>query len=281
MPVKWTVVVTGASGFLGHAIVHNLRRRALDVVAVSRKPLLDGLQINSYAETPSGDVLIHLAEERDRSGAQAGGEEYECAAANTLSALLTTKWKKVVYTSSAVLYGDGSCTHRRPSDQIWITDTYTRVKKAGEQAVLDSDIGIVVRLANLYGRGMAPNNVVSTILRQLPGDKPISVWDDAPVRDFIWVEDAAEAIATIAAASGFDHTGIYNVGSGVGTSIRELSVMALDIAGCPGRTVQASRSSNRASCLVLDISDTKKDWGWLPKTRLREGLTRLIHPHLT
>ena len=44
------------------------------------------------------------------------------------------------------------------------------------------------------GRGMAELNVLSTILGQIPGQGPLEVRDDRPSRDFLWVEDAAEAL---------------------------------------------------------------------------------------
>ena len=48
-----------------------------------------------------------------------------------------------------------------------------------------------MRLANVYGPGMAANNVMSDILGQVPGDGPLVVRDIAPVRDYLWIEDAA------------------------------------------------------------------------------------------
>ena len=55
-----------------------------------------------------------------------------------------------------------------------------------------------MRPANIYGPGMSKNNVLSTILQQIPGMGKLEVMDTNPVRDFIWVEDAAEGIVALA-----------------------------------------------------------------------------------
>jgi nucleoside-diphosphate-sugar epimerase len=145
--------------------------------------------------------------------------------------------------------------------------------------VLKLPAGIVVRPANIYGPGMSKNNVMSAILRQIPGEGTLEVMDTSPVRDFIWVEDAAEGIVALA----LNHfkegkeRGLYNLGTGVGTSIETLADLALEIAGQPDRPVKTKYSSDRQSCLILDFADTTAACGWRPKTSLREGLTHMLH----
>ena len=267
------VVVTGASGFIGNALVGLLRRQGVDVLALSRRPMPGVVQLSDYSVAPAADVLIHLAQESDRRKVDESGEVGVLAAQATLQALLAKPFGRIVYASSAVLYGDATASPHSPSDSINAEDTYAGLKRQSEVRVLETGHGVVARLSNIYGPNMAPGNVVSKILGQIPGEGAVEVMDDAPVRDFLWIEDAAAGLATMAVG---EKVGIYNLGAGMGTSIGNLARLALDVAGQTDRAVKATRPSQRSSHLVLDIRETTSRWGWQPETTLREGLKRLL-----
>ena len=131
----------------------------------------------------------------------------------------------------------------------------------------------MVRLANIYGPGMAAENVLSRILGQLDQNGPIELQDTSPVRDFIWVEDAAEVIIKMAIQQA---QGLFNVGTGIGTSIGELARMALEEAKQPQRQIVSTQSTAKPSCIVLDITKTKQYLHWQPSVLLNEGLRRLV-----
>jgi UDP-glucose 4-epimerase len=268
-----TVVVTGASGFLGRRVTWSLRERDIDCVGVARRPAADTVTVASYEDTPRGDVLVHLAESADQRAAETGGPEYLAAAAATLSALLEKGFGRVVYASSAVVYGDRSSSPRGPGDPVVISDAYSRLKRDSELAVLGQE-GVVVRLSNLYGPGMSSENVVSAVLRQIPGEGPVRVRDCTPIRDYVWIDDAADALATMALAR---PRGVYNVGTGCGTSVGQLAEAALDIAGESDRPILETSPSGRSSQLVLDVTLTTEAFGWRPRTALRDGLTILMN----
>jgi len=274
------VVITGASGFLGGCVLRVLAaQQNVEVIEVTRKEISGWRRVSDYSQSPVGDVLIHLAENNDRAQVAKSGQAYEEKILATLTALLAKGYRRVVYASSAVLYGDADIRAHFPNDPIRIDDAYMRVKRLSELAVLKLPVGVVVRLANIYGPGMSPNNVMSTILRQIPGTGSLEIMDTNPVRDFIWGEDAAEGIVALAInhVDEGNERGLYNLGTGVGTSIGDLANMALEIAGQPGRSLKAKYTSDRQSSLILDFSDTTSTCGWIPKTSLRQGLTHLLN----
>lgn len=263
-------VITGASGFLGGAIFRQLTAEGFDCLGVSRADFPGLHRVASYADTPAGECLIHCAETNDRSLANAG-EALEEAARHTLSALLTKGFRHVVYASSAVLYGDRWTTPRKVNDPVTVTDTYTRIKRMSEISVLEHG-GSVVRLANLYGPGMAATNVLSHILNQLGQDRTITMHALDPVRDFLWIDDAVSALSIL---SEQQIAGVFNVGSGQGISIGELVGLAQRAAGTH-QSVSGSRTLDQPSHLVLDITATRQHLGWAPQTLLEVGVRKLM-----
>jgi dTDP-glucose 4,6-dehydratase len=152
-------------------------------------------------------------------------------------------------------------------------DTYTRMKRRSEIAVLEASTGVAVRLSNVYGPEMSASSVLAAVLRQIPGAGPLLVNDASPIRDFLWVEDAAEGIAALATIEGAH--GVLNLATGIGTSIGVAARVALDLAGEPGREIVSSgRPQN--SVTVADYSRTTRVCGWRPRVSLGDGLALLV-----
>lgn len=272
------VVVTGASGFLGQHIVTRLRSSyGHEVVGVSRRKI-DGLvSVSDYKEIPSGDVLIHLAEENSRAGATIGGADELARSLRTIEHFSKRSFSRIVYSSSAVLYGDRSTHAHKTSDTIEVNDDYSRLKLSGEQAMIANGHGISVRLSNLYGPGMNPGNVVSTILRQAKIGEEITVETLEPIRDFLWAKDAATAILRIALNDSFAKLPkILNIGTGVGTSIGQIAEIASRTAGWTQFNISA-RSTATPSCIIVSIDETIKQLDWHPTVDIHAGLARLLH----
>lgn len=266
------VVVTGASGFLGSALVTHFRRAGVSVLGVSRRQFPGLLQVANYEDSPAGDVLVHLAEINDRSLAQVNRAVYEEQALRTLIALQGKGFSKIVYASSAVLYGDQSKTPRRVVDPVFAVDAYTRIKLASEKLVLEWG-GVVARLVNLYGPGMSEGNVLNSILKQIGTEGPIFVRDASPVRDFLWIDDAVAALSVMATCEG---SGLFNVGSGVGYSILDLANFVARAAGEEGRSIESTNTANGISRLVVDVAETEMAFGWRPSVTLFEGVAALV-----
>lgn len=266
-------MVTGAAGFIGAAVGGELKALGARFVGVTRRDIVGMTRVESYTDAPTGDVLVHLAEDNNRSRVAERGESYEHEVVTATAALLRKGFRRVVYVSSAALYSDRYETARRPGDAVHVVDAYTRVKRSCETLVLDSDAGVVVRPSNVYGLGMSSQNVVSTMLARVAEPGPLVVRDTAPVRDFVWIADAAAGIARVALG---ETRGIFNVGSGVATSIMDLAKMTLGIYGQPDREVRSSACASDRSSLVLDVSLTEQTFGYRPVVSLREGLTNLI-----
>lgn len=267
-----SVAVTGASGMLGSAVCEKLRNIGMNTIPISRTPRSGFHGVDNYANSPDCDVLIHLAESSDRYWVNQNILEYEPRALENVNKLVSRKYKKIVYASSALLYGDSSTKKCAVGDQIYANDGYTRVKKKLEEIVIDNG-GIALRLTNVYGARMSPNNVISSILVQLIKDEPVVLRNASPVRDFVYVDDAAEAIVDAALKN---IVGVLNVGSGIGTSIYDLARLILKLSDQDEKEI-VSLSEGTSSYLVADIDLTIKKLSWRPMTPLILGLDKIIN----
>jgi UDP-glucose 4-epimerase len=267
-----TVVVSGATGFIGSAVTSHLAQAGYTVVPVSRKVLPHVRQVADYAESPAADILFHFAEEAHRERVNALGEDYLQHTASVARALCDGRYRRIIYGSSAAVYADGASAPFDVDSPTAARDTYTRSKLRNEQIILDAG-GLVVRFSNIFGQGMAANTVIPDILRQLCEVGPLRVRDGSPVRDFLSVSDAARAL-TRAAESVYQ--GVLNVGSGRGTSISALAELIVQLAG-QRREVVSGPPSKPLSNNVLDIGCTTRVLGWSPSVSLQDDLRVLVN----
>lgn len=107
------------------------------------------------------------------------------------------------------------------------------------------------------------------------GDCQVVLWGDGtPTREFLYVEDAAEAL--VLAAERYDGPEPVNVGSGEEISIRELAALIADSCGFQGRFVWDTSKPNGQPRRVLDTSRAERHFGFRARTSLADGLARTI-----
>jgi nucleoside-diphosphate-sugar epimerase len=266
-------VVTGASGFIARELLKQLRESGYEALGVARREAGIGtVRVPDYAQTPPGRVLVHLAETADRGVVAREGADGERRSLALMDALLEKPFEHVVYGSSAALYGDAEAHPHGVDESVLVTDGYSRIKRGCELAVLRRG-GCVARLVNVYGAGMHVASVTAAILAQVPGTGPLTLFCGSPVRDFLWVGDAAAGLASMSTAR---RSGVYNLGTGVGTSIAGLAQEVLALNGEAMRPLVETAPQVRDSRLIVDYSKTERDFGWRPRVALRDGLRRLL-----
>jgi UDP-glucose 4-epimerase len=129
-------------------------------------------------------------------------------------------------------------------------------------------------LANVYGPGVAKNNIFSDILNQLAlGNGAISLRDGSCVRDFIHAQDVVDGLLRLVRAP---QSGVFNLGSGVGTRTGALARMVLDLAGQTTRKVVSLNTNDSTSCIVLDCSIMMKTYQWRPCKSLEDGIVDIL-----
>jgi GDP-L-fucose synthase len=111
-----------------------------------------------------------------------------------------------------------------------------------------------------------------TPARAKEGPPAVTVWGTgSPVREFLYVDDLADACLFLAGLEGPFPASPINVGSGAGSSIRELAAEIASVVGFEGEVVFDSRQPDGAPRKVLDSARIRA-LGWSPRTPLVEGL---------
>jgi len=135
---------------------------------------------------------------------------------------------------------------------------------------------VISRCGNFYGGGdLNWNRVVpGTIRSAIRGQRPIIRSDGRYVRDYFYVEDAAEGI--VLATERYNKAEPVNLGAGFEISIKELVGLICELAGFDGEIEWDTSKPDGQPRRRLDTSKAKAEFGFEAKTDFREGLRRTI-----
>lgn len=134
----------------------------------------------------------------------------------------------------------------------------------------------IIRYSNPYGERQNPysnQGVISIFLNKIKhGEKPIIYGDGSAIRDYIYIQDAIDATLEILRKK--TNSDVFNVGSGIGTSIRELIELMSEVVGKNVEPEFKESPPTYIPKIILDISRIKQEIGWEPTWNLRRGIER-------
>ena len=207
---------------------------------------------------------------------------------NVLEACVKNKIKKLIYSSSASVYGDAVEVPMTENHPFNNKNFYGATKIAGEAmcTAFNDRYGLEViglRYMNVYGPGQdqhaAYTGVIPIMLNKIDANEPpIINGDGSQAYDFIYVEDVARFNIT-ALKSDVKHA-FYNVGTEVQTTIRQLCDLILHLKKSDLKVTYKPYSADDARALVQNrIGSAKKsidELGFEYNYSLKQGLERLI-----
>ena len=293
------ILVSGGAGFIASHVSEALLAEGLDV------HILDDLSGGRRENVPDGAVF-HEMDIRSREAADCmtehGFEAFVHHAAqmdvrksvadpsfdatvnilgllNIMEAGRRAGLKKVVFASTGgAIYGEPDYA---PQDERHATRPLSPygVAKLCSERYLDyyrNQYGIpfvALRYGNVYGPRQNPHGEAGVIAifaeRMLRGQQPVIYGDGLQTRDYVYVDDVAQANLK---ALRYDRSGIFNIGTATETSVNDLfdalrDRMAPDLA----RRHEAGRPGEQRRS-VLDFAHARKELGWVPRMALAEGL---------
>jgi GDP-L-fucose synthase len=300
------IIVTGGAGFLGSFVVQRLKERGCTNVFVPRSKefdLRDRAAIVRLLTQVRPDVIIHLAAVVGGIGANAknpGSFFYDNAimGIQLMEYARQFKVEKFVGIGTICAYPKFTPTPFREED-LWLgypeetNAPYGLAKKMmlvqgqayREQYGFNS---VYLLPVNLFGPkdnfDPESSHVIPALVRKCleakeSGTKEIVLWGDgSPTREFLYVEDAAEAI--VLATEKFNGSEPVNLGSGEEISIRELAAVVAHHTGFKGEILWDPSRPNGQPRRRLDVTRAERLFGFRAKVSLKEGLARTIRWYL-
>ena len=127
---------------------------------------------------------------------------------------------------------------------------------------------IIIRLSNIYGpTKLVRSDLIPTLIQDLLRRDGITVWNTTPVRDFLYLDDAAEAIVKLMET---DYTGPVNLGTGTSVSVKKVVEILEQISD--KKVIDLHKSVSGPMHFQCDMTLVKKLTGWEPKHTIEEGL---------
>jgi GDP-L-fucose synthase len=298
------VLLTGGTGFFGRRIAVALRAHGFEVATPGRPEfdLMSATSTFQVLEQIQPEIVVH-------SAAYYGGLGI-CIAeptqifhrnilmgANLLDAASRANVKKFMAIGSACAYPGDVAGNMHEAD-FWSGSLHASVEAYGfTKKVLEVGLRAYARgtgmigqfpiITNLYGEHDVfteyRSHVAAALIKRFAdatlerAEKVVCWGTGSPIREFIYVGDAAEAVARLLLS---DYTEPLNIGTGIGTSIRELSELVAQFTNFRGEIVWDTSKPDGVARKVLDISRMKQVLGWEPPTTLAAGLEKTIRWYL-
>ncbi len=295
-------LVTGGCGFIGSHLAAELANlgevlilddlssgsitRIQELLDRNRATFLRGsvLHRSLLLEACRGvDCVFHLAAIASvPRSLEAPLEVHEVNATGTLAVLSAAREagvKKLVFASSSGVYGEGPPVPRVEADPPSPLSPYAASKLAGEYycEVYRRSLGLPtasLRLFNVYGPGQDPRGeyaaVIPRFIRNVLMRRPPAVFGDgSQVRDFISVQDVVRANIL---AMQRDAVGVFNIGSGDGTTILNLARAVMEIGGLAREPEFGKPRPGDIRHSVAEISRARDVMGFRPRVFLADGL---------
>jgi len=296
-------LVTGGAGFIGSNVVRYLldkgwEIRVLDNLSSGYKFNLDGLNVDfiegdvcnpetAMTACKDRDVVFHLAasvgRQRSIDNPQLDSTINLIGTVNVLEAMRKNKVKRIVYSSSAAIFGElitPTIDENHPQNA---DSPYGVSKLAAEKMILAYSgiyeiTGVCLRYFNIYGvnqRFDLYGNVIPIFAKRIYAGEPITIYGDGEqTRDFLNVKDVAKA-NYLGAVSNIG-TDVYNMGSGSSITINKLAEIMKRISSMSNEIIYAPvRPADVRHCKA-DTKKVKNTLGFEASVSLQEGLSEYM-----
>lgn len=285
------IFVTGGTGFIGRYVVRDLAKKGHSLLLLSRTShknsrkisfvrggLADIKKWEEKLKVFKPDVAVHLAWEGLPSSDFDITRNNLAGSIDLLRACRDAGVKTAMFCGTGLEYGQAArqMNETSPLDpSSLLASTKSALYIFGSKFAKDNGMNFIwVRPFFTYGPGQQPRALIPSLIRSLRAGETPEVKNPRGGNDFIYVEDAAQAIAILAGRKPKGPNEIYNIAAGKLTS--NVEVIKDVYAGMGLKAPAAFLSAGAPQGAWADIKKVKKDTGWKPKTSLREGVKKTI-----
>lgn len=297
--LKSNIVVTGGAGFIGSHVTKKLCNAGYRVTVIDDLSFGYFRHVDPRARFIKGSIgdwkcllsalngasaVIHLAASSIISLSYEQPIEYYknnvTAGIMLLEAMRKNGVKKIIYSSTAAVYGEPKRIPIKETDPLNPKTIYGSSKLAFEHALLSyyHSFGIEsvsLRYFNAYGERddqKPATRAVPIWIRALIHNEQIPLyWRGKQFRDYVYAGDIAQAHIDVLPLKGL-HT--FNIGSGKGVLMKDMISVLEKIIGKAAKIAYCGNRPGDPEKLVADISQIKKTVGWRPMISLEAGLAR-------
>lgn len=298
MPLR--ILVTGAGGFIGSALVHRLSSLGAEITAVARRPcrldpcanayrfvscdLRVAEQIQAVVDVAQPQLVFHLAAQPDRvegsQQTQAVIQHNIVGLSHLLDALMSVPKVSLIYGDSAKVYGNGAVPYR--SDQALDSlSTYAVTKEAGWRLIdvyrrVHGLQAAGLRPTLVYGPGQCFNLFTYLIDAVKSGCEEIALDGGAQTRDPLFIDDVVDAFVAAAAHMSFIDGINLPIGGNREMSVAEITRLTVRLLGGRQR-VQVRPGCVRPTETLrswCDNAEAKALLKWSPRVSFEVGMLR-------
>jgi UDP-glucose 4-epimerase len=300
-----SVLVTGATGFIGRALVARLVREGAEVHCVVRKSTrndaLEGLvgvrmlPVDSFTgreldDALAGlhpDVVYNLAsygvrpDDRDPRQMMEGNIG---VVTGMLLAVAKCSARRFIQIGSCSEYGRAEDGHLMDEGHAIAPMSLYGAAKAtsviyGDALARQLGVAFVtLRLFGVYGVGEAPYRLIPYLMDRLERDEPVDLTPGEQVRDLLYIDDVIDALLVAARIEDRGARRLCNVCSGAPLKVRAIAETVCETMGKPGALLRFGQRPYRPDEWMWIVGDNRRFCGqtdWLPRVSLREGLRRM------
>ena len=295
-----SIIITGGTGFIGNATIKTLLEQGYkNLITINSQSKYNDTKVHSVvAKIGSAttikdiinkdDIVVHMAWSCNPSTAEQNRisdiKDNVLSTLELLDICVKKKIRRFIFISSGgTVYGNTEPIPSIESDPLNPKNSYGALKVCVEKYldVYKQIYGLdytIIRLANVYGRielEDKPQWALDIFLKNALEDKPITMrGDGSTVRDYIYIKDVVDFIVKIISDNSL--FGIYNLGTGVGTSLAELVQTIETTIHKKTKIIQEPDRKLDLNYNVLNINKALKT-GWKPKYNLLNGLSEIIN----
>jgi UDP-glucose 4-epimerase len=299
---KKTILVTGGAGFIGYYLTNELLKLGNKVVVIDnfssnaiknidpkiktyKTDINDANKVRAIFKKEKPDIVYHLAgvinlRHQITNPLFVKAMDILGRTKIILDSCRASNVKKIIFVSSGgAIYENAKIIptpHNYPAHPASLYGLANlMVEKYIESYYKEYGLNyIILRLSNVYGPRQWESGIIpSIILKVLKEKNPVIFGNGSQTRDFIYIDDAVEALILLAKRGKNE---VYNVGTGKEISLNEIFKITKNILCSKVIPVYKNLKTTETKRSALDAKKIKKEFGWHSKTDIKNGLKKTI-----